>query len=258
MVQKFTKELNNFFISNKEFIYKFVIKYITLINDFLNYSINNQNIDNINFFKNYIYHGLNSLTHIFKITLLRSGSIDYTYEITQKAFIDYNEFIIQINDVDLSHINLTTTDAIVFIYKRSIFKDIEQIKNNLQIHNIMNILNEFILIHNQLLIYYIDNITKYNNNFDIFTKYIYIFTESSLSINGINNINNINNILTFCIYNKVEFCTIIDVLIKSIITLNNKFIDYNTINTHLIHKNFLKAINSTENKSIAKFFKQIN
>ena len=177
LVHKKTDE--NFFV-NKENIYKFFIKYVTLINDFLNYSINNQTNLEVNFFKNYIYNGYKSITNIFKITLLQSCNIDYTYEITQKSFIDYNEFIRQINDIDATQINLTTTDAIIFIYKRSVFKDIEHIKNDIDIQNIMPILDELITIHNTLLIYYIENIDLYDYNFDIFTKYIYILIETFL------------------------------------------------------------------------------
>ena len=257
MVQQTCHNLNEFFLSNKEIIYKFIIKYITLINDFLNYSINNQKVTNINFFKNYIYHGLNSITHIFKYTLLRSGNIDYTYEITQKSFIDYNEFIHQIKDIDTTHINLTTTDAIIFLYKRSIFKDIDQIKTNLQIHNIMTILNEFIITHNELLKHYIENLYLYDNNFDTFTDCIYIFTESSLLINNLNNVHNTKNILLYCISQKCNFCKLINLLIKCISILKNVKVDSENINTYMIKNNFdtILDLETIETKVLTKFFK---
>ena len=260
MVQTSNNNLNDFFLSNKELVYKFIIKYITLINDFLNYSINNQKIDNLNFFKNYIYHGLNSITHIFKYTLLRSGNIDYTYEITQKSFIDYNEFIHQIRDIDTTQINLTTTDAIIFLYKRTIFKDIEQIKSNVQIHNIMQILNEFIVTHNELLKYYIENIEIYDNNFDVFTNCIYLFTESSLLINNVNNIKNTKKILIYCILNNIDFCKIINLLIKCITCFKTVNIDSDHINSFMIKHNFYDTIkiNNIETKTLNKFFKNIN
>tara|TARA_Y100000816_G_scaffold246092_1_gene194307 strand:- start:9791 stop:10567 length:777 start_codon:yes stop_codon:yes gene_type:complete len=253
------EKANEQFFHNKEYIYKFFIKYVTLINDFLNYSINNQTNLEVNFFKNYIYNGFKSITNIFKITLLQSCNIDYTYEITQKSFIDYNEFIRQISDIDTSHINLTTTDAIVFIYKRSVFKDIEHIKNDIDIQYIMPILSELIDIHNALLIYYIENIHLYNYNFDIFTKNIYILIETFLTVNSVDNINNIIIVIKYVIINKYNFSKIINLLINFIKLINTKNINSSKLNNYLIKNNFSKYLDldTIDTKQINKFFKDI-
>jgi len=244
------------FFENKEYIYKFFIKYVTLINDFLNYSINNQTNLEVNFFKNYIYNGFKAITNIFKITLLQSCNIDYTYEITQKSFIDYNEFIRQINDIDITQINLTTTDAIIFIYKRSVFKDIEHIKNDIDIHNIMPILNELINIHNTLLLYYIENIHLYEFNFDIFTKHIYILIETFLSVSSFNNVKNILCIINYCTLNHYNFQKLIYLLINFIKYINVKKVDNNKVTNYLIKNNFSNyfKLMTIDNKQINKFF----
>ena len=113
--------IENIFIScgdNK--INKLFIKYVTLINDFLNYAFNNLNNDSIPNFKNNIQKGIQAITHIFKIILIKSNDINQTIDITQKCFFYYVEFVTQIENSN-DHIQLSLNDAIIFFIKNQYF-----------------------------------------------------------------------------------------------------------------------------------------
>ena len=113
--------IENIFISCGDKINKLFIKYVTLINDFLNYSFNNLNSDSIPIFKNNIQKGIQAITHIFKIVLIKSDDINQTIDVTQKCFFYYVEFVTQIANSN-DHIQLSLNDAIIFLYKKSIFQ----------------------------------------------------------------------------------------------------------------------------------------
>ena len=59
--------IENIFISCGDKINKLFIKYVTLINDFLNYAFNNLNNESISNFKNNIQKGVQAITHILKL-----------------------------------------------------------------------------------------------------------------------------------------------------------------------------------------------
>ena len=193
------------------------------MNDFLNYSYNNLDYRNINTYKNNIFKGYQTLTHVFKYVILKTYNINFAYEITQKCFLYYIEFVSQIYDTNNQYINLSITDAIFFIYKKSIFKDLDEDKNvNNDTTYFLPILNKLILIHNELLTYYIENLDKNNINFTEFTKQIYILTENLLTVNTVENIDNIITFITYCKTNKISFSNIINHLIVFIKLISTK------------------------------------
>ena len=244
------------FSESHETIQKIFIKYVTLINDFLNYSSDNLTIDDVNLNKNNIFKGVQALTHIFKNMLYKTNNIEYTIEITQKCFLYYIEFVSQIYDSNGS-INLSAIDAIIFIYKKSLFQNIDdEITNKIDLTDSIPIINEFILLHNSLIFYYIENIDLYNNTYDLFTKHIYIITENTLSIKTVNNLENIHKFIDYCKISNIPFMCIsacFSIFVKSI---NNKFYDCDEIFLLLSKNNsdsIIKNVLNTEQKIIYKF-----
>lgn len=63
--------------------------------------------------------GLNTIVHIFKITLQRTMNIELTCYHCQKAYYCYLEYVEQMNKTNLLH-NLNNLDAIMFVYKKSL------------------------------------------------------------------------------------------------------------------------------------------
>ena len=229
-------------------INKYFIKYVTLINDFLNYACNNLNTDNTEVLKHNIQKGIQALTHIFKIILIRSDDINHTIDITQKCFFYYVEFVTQITNSN-DHIQLSLNDAIIFLYKKSIFQydDKENAENSFDFSNntsyiISSDLQKLIEVHNELVYYYINVFENHNYSFNDFTKSIYLFTENIITVHTINNINGIHNFIKYFKFNKINFTIIINLLTVFIKHINGKYVNSDSIFTKLIKLNIMKNI----------------
>lgn len=149
---------------------EYVHKYIDIITEFVEFTHNNH-INIKTHYKQYIItKGLESMQHIFLFLLLYTCNIHLTIYNVQKAFYYYIEFIEQIQKEEQFFIKFNIKDAILFIYKKTIYElnsdyihsyeatdetksTVEQIKFCLD--DINNFLSHFIY---DLQIYYDKNI----------------------------------------------------------------------------------------------------
>lgn len=93
-----------------------VVEYLLFINETINNCKTNDN------FKFIIFRGLTTITHVFIFTLHRSKNLNMTYFHSQKAFYYYTEFIGQIISDQNVFLQLTSRDATMFVYKKTIFE----------------------------------------------------------------------------------------------------------------------------------------
>ena len=71
----------------------------------------------------YIFErGVETVTNVFVGLLEYTKNVDLAFNHGKKAFYFYIEFIEQISDVQNSFLQLTPRDAIMFVYKRTIFE----------------------------------------------------------------------------------------------------------------------------------------
>lgn len=252
--------IEDIFVTHGDKINKYFIKYVTLINDFLNYAFNNLTIDSIETFKTNVLRGVQSLTHIFKIILIKTNDINATIDISQKCFFYYIEFVTQICSSN-DHIQLTLNDAIVFLYKKSIFQYDD--KDNIMdcsvnsCYYISANLQKLIDIHNELLYYYISMFEFHSSSFNDFTKSIYLFTENIITINTSNNINNIYQFITYSKYNKIKFTILIKLMNIFIKHVNEKYVDSTAVLKKLIMLDIKNNIIFDEKYNIKNTHKQI-
>ena len=233
---------NNF----QENIVQICNKYIILINEYLQQCLKNIEIHN-NYYKNYIIKkGINTISNIFKLLLFYTKNLDITYYNCQKSFVYYIEFIGQICDDDNSFLQLNSKDATLFIYKKTIFEiNNDNRKNNLSDNdiNIIENLDLFISIHNNILFFCIENnnINDYvnfiNNNLNnLFYKITKIFIENNNIYlnNKLQSIIILSNNLTN--FNNYNYITCIDLFLKKI-KKNNKFINLSKLEFYIKTKN---------------------
>ena len=133
---------------------------------FFNSVINFKNIENL---QNIYYKGTNLITNVFNISLLYLDSLVDIYNLCEKAFVYFIEFVNQINltlSTD-SSFELTLRDAVIFSYKKTIFAIDNKLTvySNESINNKLKILEYFTNISNKLFI--IHDITLFN----LFHKY---------------------------------------------------------------------------------------
>ena len=164
-------------------------KYTQIINEYFIHSIeslHNENIYELQTYHDYKYilkTGFNGLTYVFKVLLLYTRNLELTYFHTQKAIYYYIEFIHQIsNDINVS-VQLTPKDALLFIYKKTIF----QIQNDYR-HKFVetsedvyknNILGNMISIYTKVIFREIDQF-----------KFTYDIASNNPSNSNSNSINN--------------------------------------------------------------------
>jgi len=131
-------------------------KYIEIINAYLEYAVENINIQNPTYFSFIIHRGLASICHIFNMVFLYTKNIDLTLIHCKKALYYYIEFIGQIGEESHSYLQLNSKDATLFIYKKTIFEiDAEHRKQFILDENetkFLNILTTLNTITNELLL----------------------------------------------------------------------------------------------------------
>lgn len=117
---------------------KIIEKYCIIIEDFFNnlkkLNASNSNID--------IYTcmmiGLNSILRVFQYVLIKTKNIEKAFYYSQRTYIYYIEYINQIYETNLLH-RLNHSDAVLFIYKKTIF-EFQSGDNNKLFDTITNIM----------------------------------------------------------------------------------------------------------------------
>lgn len=93
-----------------------------LVHEYIKCIIENTNIKNKSYFKFVFLRGLETITHVFHIILIYTKNIDVTYYNSQKALYFYIEFIGQIFNAQKSFLKLSSTDAVLYVYSKTIFE----------------------------------------------------------------------------------------------------------------------------------------
>jgi len=93
-----------------------VVEYLLFINETINSCKTNDNCKFI------ILRGLTTISYVFIFILHSSRNLNMAYYHSQKAFYYYTEFIGQITGDQNVFLQLTSRDAVMFVYKKTIFE----------------------------------------------------------------------------------------------------------------------------------------
>jgi hypothetical protein len=129
MSQSTTNKETNFSLHNADNYKKdldsssleIVDKLSYLILEYLKFIFENITIKNNNYTKFVIIRGLNTIIHVFRYLLYYTKNLDLTYFHCQKSFYFYVEFVGQILEDDKSFLQLTTRDASIYVYKKTVY-----------------------------------------------------------------------------------------------------------------------------------------
>ena len=160
-------------------------KYINIIVEYLTTIINNDNYSTF-----IIIRGIETITHTFKYILYYTNNLDLTFYHSKKALYLYIEFINQITTDRNVFLQLNSRDALMYVYKKTIFeldrvycKDMrDSDKKNTE--NIKKI-NDFIELSTSIIFYILNNKETLNIN----TEIIGVIRKISDSIININSVN---------------------------------------------------------------------
>ena len=103
-----------------------VDKYMKLLIEYIHFTMEHINNNTVtiknNEYNKFIFgKGMDTITHVFTLLLYYSKNVELAYYHSQKAFYFYIEFISQISDDQNTFLNLSSRDAVMFVYKKTIF-----------------------------------------------------------------------------------------------------------------------------------------
>ena len=168
-------------MTTKENLVNIFIKHSTV---FINALAENEKIKNNLYFENIIFKGIEALKYIFIITLSNNYDIKEVDNVLEKAIIYYVEFVSQIGEDTNVFLKLNIKDAIIFVYKKTIF-------NLVKTNNDINF-KEMHTVYDAVDLYI--DIIKIQNNGSIENNSIKIISKSFDSTNTLFKNIDINNI----------------------------------------------------------------
>jgi len=202
--------------------------------------------------------GLKTLIHTFSIIFYYTKNLELSFYHTQKAYYFYIEYIEQISDDNITFLQLSSRDAILFVYKKTIFELNNEYKKNVkepnfEEKNILKTVNLYVNLYKNIVLYVINNNCFNMNINENKNKNDHINTSCNLikNISETINKNKINYEQIDCVYEfitylhnikieVIDYFNLLDEFIKRLIM--NKKIDENIIK-HKIYD--LKTINFT-------------
>lgn len=173
-------------------------KYILLIVEYSIFFSEKINVKDKKHYKFIYNRGLDTISHVFSMILFYTKNLDITYYHSQKSFYFYVEFIEQIIDIQHSFLQLSSRDASIFVYKKTIYEINNEYRKSIDTDKKTNeteleTINSYIEIY-KLLVGLTNNqlkdinlkIGKKHNNYDKKTVHIiYLFAEKMMESNDI-------------------------------------------------------------------------
>lgn len=140
------------------------MKYTTIVKEFFHMMNQSEILKNLANPNPSLYIGMNAIHRVFEFILLKTNNIENAYYYSQKSYFYYLEYMEQIHKADLLQ-NLNHMDAILFVYKKTIFDIYDgEIRNTSDtISNIMTLHDETIIVDEKeikLLLNTMSNFTK--------------------------------------------------------------------------------------------------
>ena len=189
-----------------------IIEYMRLISEKIN-------IKNKQYYIFIFERGIETLIHIFSMIFYYTKNLDLTFYHSQKAYYFYIEFIEQISDDNITFLKLSSKDAVMFVYKKTIFELNNERKKTMP----------FLTADEISIISYTDN------HMHIYKKFVsYILNHSD-----------------FIYDNKLEYINLCcDKMQKCISILNKHKIRHNYVECVFLFTNLLAQIDEVKTASI--------
>jgi hypothetical protein len=136
------------YLSDGIFLVNNVIdKYIQILVEYCS-SVSKQKfvITSPNMFNFIILRGLETTTHVFKYVLLYTQNLDAAFHHAQKSIYYYLEFIAQVAEQKNAFLQLSSRDAITYVYKKTIYL-INNLESKKSKNDIISTMNTYIQLY---------------------------------------------------------------------------------------------------------------
>ena len=149
-----------------------LILFINLINDFVLYFIESIEVKNMDYYNYILIRGIESMKHIFNLLFIYTQNLELIMHHLKKSYLYYVEFLNRIGVDKNSFLQLNSKDAIIFVYKKTIFDINTEFKKNVSktdeenkmILSLLDKVNVYILIISNVINskYFCENINNKN------------------------------------------------------------------------------------------------
>lgn len=168
-----------------------VVKLSDLYIEYYKFIIENIKLKKTKLARFIIIRGLDTITNIFNYILFYTKNLDVTYFHCQKAYYFYVEFVGQISEDEKTFLQLSSRDAAIYVYKKTVFDISNEFKkNNEDISDYMrvklDIINSYIDLYKTLLLKLINddftNMEKLKKVENIFNKLNNLSNKSAIKL----------------------------------------------------------------------------
>lgn len=203
--------ISNYKPSIENSISEILKKFICILIEYMRFITEKIIMKNKKYYYFIFERGIETLIHVFLFIFYYTKNLELTFYHTQKACYFYVEFIEQISDDNVTFLQLSSRDAILFVYKKTIFDINNEYKKSIQEPReedkiILSTINLYTNIYKSIVLFIIKhNDFKYENK----TNYINMCSDSIEFISETLNKHKINpNLVRLnCIY---IFTTLLD------------------------------------------------
>jgi hypothetical protein len=184
-------------------------KFISVIVEYMRFVSKKMPMKNKSYCRFVFERGVDTLIHVFSFLLYYTKNLELTFYHTQKAYYFYVEFIEQISDDNVNFLKLSSSDATLFVYKKTIFDINNEYKKtipepSIDEQKILALFESYTHIYKRMILFIINHDTFQNGN-----KITYINTCCNY-IETISEIINKNKIKTNHVQLIYMFSTLLD------------------------------------------------
>ena len=129
----------------EEYFKKIVIEYF----EFIHKDEKKIVMANLDVFKFTLVRGLETMAHVFKMMLLYTNNVSAAIYHAQRSICLYIEFVLQVIENNHTFLKLTTKDAVLYVYKETVFRLKRDVKRPTSSNRTTNIDIEIDNINNE-------------------------------------------------------------------------------------------------------------
>jgi hypothetical protein len=139
-------------------------KFVSIIVEYMRLISKKISMKNKAYYRFIIERGLETVIHVFSVTFYYTKNLDITVYHAQKANYFYVEYIEQISDDNITFLQLSSRDAILFAYKKTIFDLNNEYKKKIQDvsvadKSVLSFVDTHTNMYNIILQFIINNVT---------------------------------------------------------------------------------------------------
>ena len=237
--------INNYKPSIVNSSQEILTKFVNVLVNYMKFISEKINLKNKTYYKFILERGIHTIIHVFTMVFYYTRNLDLTYYHSQKAYYFYIEFIEQISDESVTFLQLNSRDAILFVYKKTIYElNSDYIKNksesNVENEKIFELLDIYMPLFKNIIHYLIHHKSF---NYESNQSYVPKCCEYVLMINELFNKYKLKATFLELLFLFTNSILEKDISVKNFLELTEDFIKRiskkKIINEHILKRNIV-------------------